>query len=277
MERKLSPPSPLGPSRGRGSRLLIRNPPFAYSLGYAPYAAGLYVNNRYGVEWLTVLGACLCGISAGIFWATEAAIAIAYPEPWNRGRALGWWLTFRLMGQITGGAINIGLNADRDGAGKVSYSVYLVFIALQAAGPLAALFLTPPHRVQRRDGVEVDLAIHQGPWHEIKMTAKNFVRPKFLLVLFWIGQSVFAEAVFFTYLARDFPAMSLLISFQLIQGTVWFSVRARALGSFLGGVTGIFAGNALGVSRTNISGTASTDRLVDLARQLALQPEAPRA
>lgn len=188
-----------------------QNPPFAYSLGYAPYAAGLYVNNRYGVEWLTLLGACLCGISAGIFWATEAAIAIAYPEPWNRGRALGWWLTFRLMGQITGGAINIGLNVDRDGAGKVSYSVYLVFIALQAAGPLAALFLTPPHRVQRRDGVMVDLAIHQGPWHEIKMTAKNFVRPKFLLVLFWIGQSVFAEAVFFTYLAREFPAMPLLV------------------------------------------------------------------
>ncbi|KAK8081186.1 mfs general substrate transporter [Apiospora hydei] len=180
------------------------------TIGYAPYAAGLYLNNRYGVEWLVLLGAVLCGISAGLFWAVEAAIAIAYPEPWNKGRALGWWLTFRLLGQVLGGAINLGLNADRNDAGKVSYAVYLVFITLQALG------------------LVVSLAIMDKPWREMKATAENFFRPQFLLILLWIGQAVFAEAVMFTYLA------------------LWFSVRARALGSFLGGVIGIIAGNAAG-------------------------------
>jgi hypothetical protein len=47
------------------------------SMGYAPFAAGLYTNNRYGVEWFVYLGAALCGISAGVFWSAEAAIAIA--------------------------------------------------------------------------------------------------------------------------------------------------------------------------------------------------------
>lgn len=32
-------------------------------MGYAPFAAGLYTNNRYGVEWLMLLGAALCGMS----------------------------------------------------------------------------------------------------------------------------------------------------------------------------------------------------------------------
>lgn len=32
------------------------------TLGYAPYAAGLYTNNRFGVEWFVLLGAALCGI-----------------------------------------------------------------------------------------------------------------------------------------------------------------------------------------------------------------------
>lgn len=41
----------------------------------------------------------------------EAALCIAYPEPWNKGKALGYWLTYRLSGQILGGAVNIGLNA----------------------------------------------------------------------------------------------------------------------------------------------------------------------
>lgn len=173
------------------------------SLGYAPFAAGLYTNNRYGTEWLVLLGAALCGISAGVFWMAEAAIAIAYPEPWNRGKSLGYWLTYRLMGQILGGAINLGMNADRNEAGQVSYTVFLVFIAIQATGPIVALFLTPPSKVQRTDGKKVNLSILENPWYEIKATAKNFLSPKFLLLLVWIGQAVFAEAVYFTYMARE--------------------------------------------------------------------------
>ncbi|KAL2162498.1 hypothetical protein VTH06DRAFT_7412 [Thermothelomyces fergusii] len=207
------------------------------TIGYAPYAAGLYTNNRFGTEWLTLLGAALCGISAGVFWMAEAAIAIAYPEPWNRGKALGYWLTYRLSGQILGGAINLGLNADRHEAGKVSYAVYLVFIAIQAAGPLVGLLLNSPGRVERRDGKKVSLAIVQNPWWEIRETTSLFFSRDFLLLVLFIGQAVFAEAVFFTYLA------------------LWFSVRARALGSFLSGIVAVISGNILGhwLDRTKIS------------------------
>lgn len=132
----------------------------------------------------------------------EAAIAIAYPEPWNRGKALGYWLTFRVSGQILGGAINLGLNSSRDEAGKVSYTVYLIFIALQCLGPIVALFLTPPEKVEREDGKKVELTIFNDPWREIKETTKLFFTKDFLLILLFIGQAVFAEAVFFTYLSR---------------------------------------------------------------------------
>ncbi|KAM3441241.1 hypothetical protein MY4824_001692 [Beauveria thailandica] len=206
------------------------------TLGYAPYAAGLYTNNRFGIEWLVILGAALCGISAGVFWMAEAAIAIAYPEPWNKGKALGYWLTYRVSGQILGGAINLGLNANRDQAGKVSHTVYLVFIALQCLAPVGALFLTPPEKVQRQDGNKVELGIYSNPWLEIKATVRLFFSRKFLLVLLFIGQAVFAEAVVFTYLS------------------LWFSVRARALGSFLSGIVAAIGGNVLGywLDRTKI-------------------------
>lgn len=171
-------------------------------MGYAPYAAGLYTNNRFGVTWLVILGAALCGISAGVFWAAEAAIAIAYPEPWNRGKSLGYWLTFRVMGQIIGGAVNLSLNINNREAGKVSYTVYIVFIAIQAAGALVALLLNRPQHVQRQDGKKVQLSIVESPWYEIKATAKAFVNPQFLLIVLWIGQAVFSEAVYFTYLSR---------------------------------------------------------------------------
>lgn len=197
------------------------------TMGYAPYAAGLYTNNRFGNEWFVILGAALCGLSAGIFWMAEAAIALSYPEPYNQGKFLGFWLSFRLGGQVLGGAINLGLNANNNKAGKVSYNVYLAFVALQALGPFAGLLLNKPSKVQRRDGIPVNLAITNSIWDEIKATISLFFSRNFLIVPL-IAQGVYTEAVMFTF------------------QSLWFSVRARALGSFLSGIVAIISGNLLG-------------------------------
>ncbi|KXT00405.1 hypothetical protein AC578_3364 [Pseudocercospora eumusae] len=203
--------------------------------GYCPYAAGLYCNNRYGSSWFVLLGATLCGLGAGIFWMAEAAIALSYPEPYNKGRLLGLWLSFRIGGQVLGGAVNLGLNAKRNHAGSVSYSVFQVFIALQALAPVAGLLLTVPHKVQRTDGVTVSCSISKDESirKELWNTAKLFVGKNFLLVIPLISQAVFAEAVFFTF-----------------QG-LWFTVRARALASFLSGLMAMAAGNLLGLFLDN--------------------------
>ncbi|EAW10006.1 DUF895 domain membrane protein [Aspergillus clavatus NRRL 1] len=198
------------------------------TMGYAPYAAGLYTNNRYGTEWFVLLGAALCGLSAGIFWMAEAAIALSYPEPHNQGRFLGFWLSFRVGGQILGGAINLGINSSRAQAGSVSYTVYLVFIALQALGPFAGLLLSQPAQVQRTDGIPVRLHISHRPLYELRAMTKQFLRRDFLLIVPLIVQAVFTEAIMFTFLS------------------LWFSVRARALGSFLSGIIALLVGNLLG-------------------------------
>ncbi|KAF2104239.1 DUF895 domain membrane protein [Rhizodiscina lignyota] len=198
------------------------------TIGYAPYAAGLYTNNRYGTQWFVLFGAALCGISAGVFWMAEAAIALSYPEPYNQGRFLGFWLSFRVGGQVIGGAINLGINAKNNVAGKVSYHVYEAFIALQALGPFAGLLLNKPSKVQRKDGKTVDMSITNSNWKEMKLTTKLFFSRDFLLIVPLIGQGVYSEAVMFTF------------------ESLWFSVRARALGSFLSGITAIIAGNLLG-------------------------------
>jgi MFS family permease len=166
----------------------------------------------------------------------ETAIAIGYPEPYNRGKVMGYWLTYRLGGQILGGAINLGLNASNDHAGKVSYTVYLIFIAIQAAGPFVGFLLSKPEEVQRTDGKKVNLSILDNPWFEIRATTKLFFSKKFLLIILFIGQAVYTEVVFFTYLS------------------LYFSVRARALGSFVSGVAAVICGNLVGfwLDRTKI-------------------------
>jgi MFS family permease len=56
------------------------------TLGYAPYSAALYVNNRYGTEWFVLFGGATCGIAASALWASEGAIALGYPTVADRGK-----------------------------------------------------------------------------------------------------------------------------------------------------------------------------------------------
>ena len=141
---------------------------------------------------------------------SEAAIAIAYPEPENRGKILGYWLTWTVMGNILGGAINLGLNADRSGAGAVGYEVYLVFIAIQAVAPLVAWALTPPRKAERTDGVVVKLEITDSISFELKEMVREFLTKNFLLLILFIGAGVYSEAVYFTYIACELTAHPLI-------------------------------------------------------------------
>lgn len=72
------------------------------------------------------------------------------------------------------------------------------------------------------------MSITNGSLRELQLTAKLFFRKEFLLIVPLIGQGVYTEAVMFTY------------------ASLWFSVRARALGSFLSGIVAIISGNLLG-------------------------------
>ncbi|KAL1660027.1 major facilitator superfamily domain-containing protein [Schizophyllum commune] len=185
-----------------------------------PYAAGLYTKYqplRHGMQWFVLFGAALCGLAAGTFWMAEAAIALSYTEPERQGKFLGLWLTFKIAGQIVGGAINLGVNANRNEAGSS-----------KCLAPIAGIFLTSPEKVQRRDGAKVNLQSKHSTWTELKLVFKLFIRPKFLLLIPLIANYIYTESVMFTYIS------------------LWFTVRSRALGSFVSGLAAAVAGNLMG-------------------------------
>lgn len=98
--------------------------------GYVLYGAGLYVNSTRAVTWFMLFGSALCGISAGFFWAAEAAIIIGYPSPKERAFYLAVWQTAKAAGPIIGGAINLSLNADNSSSGSISPNTYIAFIVI---------------------------------------------------------------------------------------------------------------------------------------------------
>ncbi|KAF2756347.1 MFS general substrate transporter [Pseudovirgaria hyperparasitica] len=187
------------------------------AVGYPIYSAGLYCNNRFGNVWLVLVGATTCGISAGLFWASEGAIALGYPEPDKRGKYMNIWLWFRTGGPILGGAIALGLNNDAGAKskGKVGYQTYLVFIVLQCLSIPIALLLTPPEKVQRTDRSRVVIRAESSFRKEIIALWHACKRRDILLLLpiFW--------AAYFNQFGGNYQ-------------TYYFGVRARALMGFVG-------------------------------------------
>ena len=198
------------------------------TIGYAPYAAGLYLNSVNQTQWLIILGAALCGISAGTFWSVEGAIALGYPERLKQARYISYWLMFRVLGQLLGGIINLALNYRNDNQGSISTNTYLVFVILQCLSPLCAMLLSPPHKVQRSDKTPVYLHAESSTRRELKSIWKLLTKKEVLLLLPIIWQSTWSEALIGTYAVN------------------YFTVRSRALGSLLAAITASLSNFALG-------------------------------
>ncbi|KAL4922139.1 hypothetical protein BDW62DRAFT_217948 [Aspergillus aurantiobrunneus] len=167
------------------------------TLGYAPYSASLYVNNRYGTERSVLFGGVTCGIAASALWSSEGAIALGY--------GAGIWLGLSELGQLIGSSIQLSLNVQDGERGKVGYSTYLVLIALQCLGlPLAFLISHPSKE-------KAVLGEFHKLWVQVKKKHILLLIP--ILVGFnWNG------------------------TYQGIYLTNYFSVRARTLGSLTSGI-----------------------------------------
>ncbi|CZT44950.1 related to DUF895 domain membrane protein [Rhynchosporium secalis] len=193
------------------------------AIGYPLYGAGLYTNNTNPSTGFLLFGSAMCGISAGFFWAAEAAVIIGYPSPHERAFYLAIWQTAKASGPIVGGAINLGLNANRSKAGSVGSATYIVFIAIMCLGLPIALLLSPAEKVWRKDHSKV--RIHRQPTYaaEFKAVWKQLISRRILLLL---------PAFFISYFYNGYNSTFL---------TQHFTVRSRAFSSFFTNFSGIFS------------------------------------
>ena len=202
------------------------------TLGYAPYSASLYVNNRYGTEWFVLFGGATCGIAASALWSSEGAIALGYGGVADRGKyskcllyfledksalltnAAGIWLGLRELGQLIGSSIQLSLNVKEGERGKVGYSTYLVLIALQCLGLPLACLVSHPSKVIRADGSGIpDPTRQKAVLGEFKKLWAQLKKKHILLLL------------------PILVGFNWNNTYQGIYLTNYFSVRARTLGS----------------------------------------------
>ncbi|KAF1970341.1 hypothetical protein BU23DRAFT_570747 [Bimuria novae-zelandiae CBS 107.79] len=152
--------------------------------------------------------------------SVEGAIATGYPENDKRGRYIATWFTFRNFGNIIGGAVSLGLNHKVNHKGKVSYQTYWAFIAIQCLGLFFGLLLSNPEKVVRDDGTRI-----QAP-RGINWKTEG----KQMWTLIWSKPILLLTPLFWYYgWIQAYPGTYL---------TTYFTVRSRALGSFMSAVVG---------------------------------------
>jgi hypothetical protein len=215
---------------------------------YTPYAAGLYCNNRYGNEWFMLLGAALCGIGASLLWASEAAIAVGYPEDEKRGRYVGIWMGIRQMGPLVGGAISLALNVKTKEKGKVTYTTYLGLVAISSLGAPFALLLSQPQKVNRGDGTKIPYMKKTNFKTEARAIFRQLKNPYMLLLIpvFLAGQfGVTYQGNYLT--SKSHLVRERKIQQKLIRRVAYFTVRSRALASFLTAIVGALANLLTGI------------------------------
>ncbi|KAL2829639.1 MFS general substrate transporter [Aspergillus pseudoustus] len=198
-------------------------------LGFAINGASLYCNNKFHTIWLMYFASALQGFTTALLWVVQAAVMLAYPEPDFKGKFISIWYGSIAAGNLVGGALALGFNAENHEAGAISPVTYIPLIAIAACGPFIALLLSNPEKVVRRDGVKVQTKKQANAWQEAKKVFSAVQRREMLLLT-----PLFIYSQWFLSYKGNFTA-------------VYHSVRGRALTSFTGAVSGIAGTFAMGV------------------------------
>ncbi|WVW85880.1 hypothetical protein I302_107918 [Kwoniella bestiolae CBS 10118] len=180
-----------------------------------------YVVAKGGPGWYLVFAKVVTGLTNGFVYVSEGAAMLTYPRLHERGKYLSIWSGMRNSGSILGGIVALVTNYKTAGAGGVAWSTYIVFMTLESTGWIWALLLSPSEKVRRNDGTRVPISRKITWAEEMRALIKHFGNKRLWLIAAPAFYSFFFLAPFGTYLA------------------VHFSVRARALSSFLAPTTAV--------------------------------------
>lgn len=182
-----------------------------------------------------VLGAC-----AGLLWTAQGQVVMAYPTADTKGRYLSVFWTIFNAGATLGGLLaflaNLKVGED-GGAPSVSVATHAVFLAVMAAGAVAALGASEPHRVVRPDGTRVRVPAPPDARTEIAGLARVAADARTMLLLPLFAYSNWFYAYHSFYNVALFNARSGGLASALYWGsqTVGAVAVGRALDSGGGG------------------------------------------
>ncbi|TLD37668.1 putative duf895 domain membrane protein [Venturia nashicola] len=201
----------------------------AGGFGYASYAASLWCFNHTGNVGFVIFGGCWCGFSAALLWCAEGTAITSFASEDKKGLYVSiFWSIFQ-FGVVIGAAIPVGSNwnSGTKNGSRVSNGTYIGLFILMLFGSFLGLAVYPWQKIVREDGSRVMLEIKQKEKKSLKQEFTDSLlvcRKNWWIIFFW--PMAWAVNYYNIYQSNDFNG-------------VYFTVRGRALNTFLSGAVQI--------------------------------------
>ncbi|KAJ3998840.1 MFS general substrate transporter [Lentinula boryana] len=208
-----------------GSRLTIQLGTFGYCLYIGSYLA---LNIHANAKAFVVAAGAILGVCAGLLWAAQGSLMLAYPTEAEKGTYIAVFWTIFNLGGVVGSAVALGTNFHNT-AGTVSNSTYIAFVVLTAIGICIPMSMADPKKIVRSDGAKVIVPLHPSWKTQLLGLWLTLRTDPMILLLF---PMFFTSNWFYTWQFNDF------------NGAL-FNIRTRSLNSFLYWTSQIFGSIAI--------------------------------
>ncbi|KAK7468387.1 hypothetical protein VKT23_002903 [Stygiomarasmius scandens] len=196
-----------------GSKLTLQLGSFGYCLYIGSYLA---INIHPGAGAFVIAAGAILGLCAGLLWAAQGALMLAYPTEGEKGRYIAiFWAIFNL-GAVVGAAVSLGQNFHSE-AGSVNNGTYIGFLVLTGIGILIPMLMADPRNMIRTDGTKVTVPSHPSWKTQLYGLWVTLTTDPMILLLF---PMFFCSNWFYTWQFNDY------------NGAI-FNIRARSLNNFV--------------------------------------------
>ncbi|KAG8715288.1 hypothetical protein FRC11_004798 [Ceratobasidium sp. 423] len=176
------------------------------------------------------MGPAILGLCAGLLWAAQGSLMLAYPTESNKGLYISvFWSIFNL-GAVVGASVALGQNFHNT-ANAVGKGTYIGFLILTLIGVSIPMLMADPKTMYRADGSKVT-SPRQPSWKTEILGLWIALRtdPSILLLF----PMFLASNWFYTWQFNDY------------NGAL-FNIRTRALNSLVYWISQIFGSVAIGL------------------------------
>ncbi|KAG6829302.1 hypothetical protein H0H87_011968 [Tephrocybe sp. NHM501043] len=198
--------------------------------GYALYVGSyLAINIHPGAKAFVIAAGAILGICAGLLWAAQGALMLAYPTEGEKGKYIGVFWTIFNLGGVVGASVALGQNFNST-ANSVSNGTYIGFLILTCLGVLLPLAMVDPAKMIRTDGTRVTTVSHPS-WKTEFIGLYVAIRTDPLILLLF--PMFLASNWFYTWQLNDY------------NGAI-FNIRARALNNLVYWISQMIGSVAIG-------------------------------
>ncbi|KAG8729893.1 hypothetical protein FRC12_020644 [Ceratobasidium sp. 428] len=201
------------------------------STGYSLYIGSFLATNLHdNAGWFIIFAGAILGLCAGLLWAAQGSLMLAYPTESNKGLYISIFWTIFNLGAVVGASVSLGQNYHSE-AGSVGTGTYVGFLVLTLIGVCIPMLMADPRTMVRSDGTKVSTFRHPTWKAEIIGLWVALRTDPSILLLF---PMFLASNWFYTWQFNDY------------NGAL-FNIRTRSLNSLTYWISQMFGSIAIGL------------------------------